>query len=111
MYLLLFRQKYRRASNRMVEDEFMSLSLVVDKSTRQISELSDRLREMEEMRYQLTVQINEAKKVIEDLKSENNTLKALIDQLNNHEANESIVDRSPKGKRTRKRPTGPSVQP
>jgi len=112
MYLLLFRQKYRRASNKMVEDEFMSLSLVVDKSSRQISELSDRLREMEEMRYQLTVQVNEAKKVIEELKQENETLKALIAQLKNHDTkHESTVKPGPKNQRTRKRPTGPSIHP
>lgn len=80
MYIVLFRQRMRRESNKINQEEFVSLSQVVETSMRQLKELSERLIQMEEVRYQLSVQVNEAKQVIADLRKENETLRKLIEQ-------------------------------
>lgn len=77
-WFFFFRSKLRREGNRLLEDEFNALSSVVDKSSRQISELSGRLREMESIRTQLATELNDAKRLMHEIRAENEELKALV---------------------------------
>lgn len=79
-WFFFFRARLKREANALKEAEFNALSAVVERSSTQIAELSERVREMEAIRTQLVFQV-------EELKRENQTLKALIEQLkkDNHE--------------------------
>lgn len=78
--IVFFRSKLRKHKNAYILEEFTQLQLVVDQSSKQITELSSRLREMEEIRTSLARQI-------EELKRENQSLRGLIEELklNNHD--------------------------
>ena len=80
-WFFFFRAKLRREGNRLLEDDFNALSSVVDKSSKQIADLSEKLREMEDIRTQLVTQLNEARRLMLDIKAENEALKKLVDQL------------------------------
>lgn len=88
-WLFFFRARIRREGNTLKEADFNSLSSVVERSSHQIAELSEKVREMETIRTQLVFQV-------EELKRENATLKALIEQLNVNNNHEQLRFKSPK---------------
>jgi hypothetical protein len=71
MYLFNFRLNLQRSKSKIEEDEFNSLSGVIDRSVKQIGELSERVAQVEEQKSELHSRLQEAIQ-------ENHSLKARL---------------------------------
>lgn len=78
MYLLHFRLRSRREGNKLRQEEFNAVSEIVEKATRQISELSDKIAQIESEKSELKAQVLFLLEENKRLDKENKNLSAAL---------------------------------
>lgn len=78
MYLLHFRLRTRREGNKLHEEEFNAVSEIVNRATKQISELSDKIAHIESEKSELKTQVLFLLEENKRLDKENKNLSAAL---------------------------------
>lgn len=105
--VLFFRYKMRSIQNGYAMKEFYNLQQVIDNSSRQLVELADRVRELEDIRTDLVRQINELRRENEQLGQLLKQLPTIPVQHDTSGKNPRLTDESGSAKRPRRRAEKP----